>query len=185
MLARSLRKQWADATDPVRTRFEGIEAQTRRLHPSQWLASRLPCAFLFESACSVYEDRPLTCRAYASSSLEACLQVYNGTWVDIGQPEVNQRSKIIVLAGAKAAMAEAGYDARGYELGHALQIAIDPQAETRWLAGEPVFAGVAGDITGSPERKAGHDAFDLLVTVIHAAINAQELPRNPYFGWQP
>jgi Fe-S-cluster containining protein len=185
MLARSLRASWDDASDPRRARFEAIEAQTRTLHPSQWLASRLPCAFLAEGSCSVYAHRPLTCRAYASTSLEACLQVYHGTWVDIGQPEVNQRMRVIVLAGAKAAMMEAGYDARGYEIGHALQIAIDPQAEARWLGGEPVFAGVAGDIMGDPQRKAGHDAFDLLVNVIRAAVSAQDVPRNPYFAWQP
>jgi Fe-S-cluster containining protein len=185
MLARSLRAQWADPADPLRARFEAIEAQTRLMPPEQWLANRLPCAFLSEGSCSVYEHRPLTCRAYASTSLEACLQVYDGTWVDIGQPEINQRMRVIVLAGAKAAMKEAGYDAHGYEIGHALQIAIDPQAEARWLDGEPVFAGVAGDIVGDPRRKAGHDAFDLLVSVIHSGMNAQDVPRNPYFAWQP
>jgi hypothetical protein len=185
MLARGIRERWNDAADPLKARFQGVEAQARLLSKDQWTQSRIPCAFLAEGACSVYEVRPLTCRTYASLSLPTCIDWYNHAPVVVPHPELNQRTRVFILAGMKAALAYNGLENIGYEMGHGVEVALAPDAEARWLAGEPVFAGVANDAIPAhvDGRQAGHEAFDLLVEVLKAGAFGKDMPPNPWLSW--
>jgi Fe-S-cluster containining protein len=185
MLARGIRDRWNDASDPLKERFRGVEAQTRTLPKDQWVSSRIPCAFLAEGSCSIYEVRPLTCRTYASTSLPTCIDWFNNAPVVVPQPELNQRMRVFILAGMKAALADAGLENLGYEMAHGVEVALAPDAEARWLAGEPVFAGVANDSTTARPggRQAGHEAFDLLVDVLKTGAFGKDMPPNPWFSW--
>lgn len=63
---------------PQKKRLEQRLKQTaekiKGMDPAQRGQAKIPCAFLDDKdgACSIYEVRPLSCRAYTSSSLAAC-----------------------------------------------------------------------------------------------------------------
>ena len=182
LLARAARKRWDDPADDLRGKFEAQEKVTRGLSESERFATRTACPILTDNACGMYEPRPLTCRAYASKSLPACLNLYNNGVHNIPQSEVSQTMRSIIYAGLKAALAEAGLDGTAYELGHALAVAVDRGAEARWLAGEPLFAEVGQEVREAV-RSEGHRAFDLMVDVLRAGAFGRDLPQNPYFAW--
>ncbi len=185
MMARGIRERWNDEADPLKARFRAVEAQTRTLPKDQWIASRIPCAFLAEGSCSIYESRPLTCRTYASLSLPACIDWFNHAPAAVPQPDRAQLLRVFMLAGMKAAMAHTGFEIVGFEMGHGLEVAMAPGAEARWLAGENVFAGVANDATTARPggRAAGHEAFDLMVEVFKTGPFGKDMPANPWFSW--
>jgi hypothetical protein len=183
VLARSLRKDWSNPDNPRFAAFRAGEAVTRGgLSDTNSPAGRKACLFLVDNACSVYTARPLPCRAYASLSLPACIDVYNRVATTVPPPELPQTIRGILFAGLKAALGIAGLDDAGYELGHAMLIALERGAEARWLAGEPLFADVAKEIR-LPERRPGHDAFDLMVRVLQAGAYGKDVPENPWFQW--
>jgi Fe-S-cluster containining protein len=121
-------------------------ARLRGLVPEQRMGAKLPCPLLVDGACSVYSDRPLVCRQTTSLSLPSCIEEFEGLDRD-GRVEVSSTH----LAHASnahlaflGALAAAGLPIVAYELGAALDLALgDPEAERRWLAGEPVFAALA------------------------------------------
>lgn len=182
VLARAVRERWDDPADGFKVNFQKAEALTRGLDVGQRYATRTACPLLSEGACSMYEPRPLTCRAYGSKSLPACIELYNQISHNVPQSDVNQLMRSIIFAGLKAALGHAGLDSNGYELGHALDVAMPRGAEARWLAGEPLFAGVAQEVR-APERKSGHVAFDLMVQVLAAGAFGKDVPVNPWFNW--
>ena len=182
VLAKAVRARWEDVNDSFKTHFREAETRTRGLGIAERFATRTACPLLSDGACSMYEPRPLTCRAYASKSLPACIELYNQISHNIPQSEINQAMRSIIFAGLKASLIHAGLDSAGYELGHALQVALDRGAEARWLAGEPLFAEVAQEVR-HPERKSGHIAFDLMVQVLMAGAFGKDVPENPWFKW--
>ena len=182
VLARSIRHRWDDPSDLFKADFQKAEARTRGLDVAERFATRTACPILSEGSCSMYEPRPLTCRAYASKSLPACIELHNQISNNVPQSEINQAMRAIIFAGLKAALGHAGIDSNGYELGHALQVALDRGAEARWLAGEPIFADVGQEVR-LPERKSGHVAFDLMVQVLAAGAFGKDVPPNPWFTW--
>ena len=105
--------------------------------------------------------------------------------VVVPQPDRAQLLRVFILAGMKAAMTHAGLEVVGFEMGHGLNVAMAPDAEARWLAGENVFAGVANDAaTARPGgRQAGHEAFDLMVEVFKTGAFGRDMPPNPWFTW--
>lgn len=103
---------------------------------------RPPCPLLEDGKCSVYEVRPLVCRAHNSIDVAPCRRRYEGLDAVIeGEP-----APIAVRAAIEAGLAEAmtamglGHGL-GLDLAAALGIALEqPDAARRWLAGEDVFA---------------------------------------------
>jgi Fe-S-cluster containining protein len=105
-------------------------------------AARLPCPLLSDAgACSVYEARPLACRAWNALDAEACRRALDD---DSEPPTVHEPLARLYAAtslGLLGALGDAGLDAPLLELTSALAIALsNPQALELWLAGEPVFA---------------------------------------------
>jgi Fe-S-cluster containining protein len=181
-LARGVRPRWEDAGDSLKADFQKQEAVTRGLSLEERYATRTACPLLEEGSCGMYAPRPLTCRAYGSRSLDACITLYNTTVNNVPQSDLSQLMRAVIFAGLKAALKRCGLDGQGYELGHALDVALTPDAEARWLAGEAIFADVSQE-SRAAERSEGHQAFDLLVEVFCKAAFAEDVPPNPYFTW--
>jgi hypothetical protein len=51
---------------------EAVERGMDKLETLERLAKRFPCPLLIDGLCSVYEDRPIACRAWFGLSAEAC-----------------------------------------------------------------------------------------------------------------
>jgi hypothetical protein len=72
-----------------------------------------------------------------------------------------------------AALASVDLPSQGYELNHALLVALEtPDAENRWLAGEDVFAGVDCDRPDDADRALKKRITDRLI----AGALGKELP---------
>ncbi len=109
--------------------------------------NRVICPILVDSACSAYAHRPVVCRAVLSLSLPKCLAIFrDGLRVDFAHATGTEAIRGYAVIMLRAALIVAGLPHQNYEMTHALDIALrDETAEARWLAGEPVFAGVAVD----------------------------------------
>jgi Fe-S-cluster containining protein len=123
-------------------RIEELQQARQELRSDPWAASRLPCSLLVDGRCSVYPVRPLTCRGFNSSNARACetaVKSRKAENIPIFQPQL--RIATFVLDGTRAGLQESGLPGELLELNAALAIALQvPDAESRWLRGEPVFA---------------------------------------------
>ncbi|MHB1205367.1 MAG: YkgJ family cysteine cluster protein [Rhodospirillaceae bacterium] len=157
----------------VRASGRGVEdiavaaARSKEIGQEQRFLNRVSCPLLDDGMCGGYGGRPLACRTMLSRSLDACLRYFplNGSGaLDYapGSREARGRVEIILLA----ALSLAGLPQEHIELTQGLSIALaHPDAEERWLAGEPVFAGVAADTAE------GHnDALATWVPILAAAV---------------
>lgn len=116
------------------------------LEPPARIGRKLPCPLLVEGMCSVYQQRPLVCRQTTSLSLAGCIEEFEGTDPD-GRIEISSThlahasNAHVALLGAMLAV---GLPGEAYELAAILDVVLaDAACERRWLAGEPVFAGIA------------------------------------------
>jgi hypothetical protein len=115
------------------------------LTPDRRRAAHLPCALLAEGACSVYERRPFACRGLYSTSAAACeraLLAPEGAAVPpVRSPAVPRALAAVIGSGINAAAADLDLQHDTLELTAALALLLDdPDAASRWLAGERVFA---------------------------------------------
>jgi hypothetical protein len=120
---------------------ERVAGATSRTYP------QTPCAFLVESACSVYAARPMVCRSEHSYDVDACRRVF-----ETGKSETVKRN--LDVAGTSAMEQIPLHEALGLvfehdarlELQQALHIGLtEPNAAERWLAGEDVFESAVAD----------------------------------------
>ncbi len=132
----------------LRRRIAKLTTQTAGMTWARRTRVRKPCLFLDDGGrCSIYQVRPLTCRAFTSVDPAYCQDVEH-TFTPDESDVLQYDTQRAGLAGILAAIAEAQGLARGeealVELQGAVGIALeDPAALARWLAGEPVFAAVA------------------------------------------
>lgn len=128
-------------------------ARSAGMTPSARLGAKIPCPLLAEDgACSVYADRPLVCRQAASFSLPPCVDEYEGKGGLVRVPTrflaASSNAHVVLLA----AMQTVGLSLAAYDLSAALRVALaDADAERKWLAGEPIFAGLVSHVTRPPE----------------------------------
>jgi hypothetical protein len=102
------------------------------------------CAFLDgEGRCTVYDARPLTCRAWTSTDAKLCADLehtFHGSEYDT----VRFNMLWSALNGMKLGLLEAGLSKQAddalLELHAAVLLALDEDVVTRWLAGEDSFA---------------------------------------------
>lgn len=117
----------------------------RAITQGQTPRESLPCPVLTDQACSAYAVRPIPCRFLLSQSLDACVRIFGEDSKEAfpytdGTVMVRQRMDQIV----QAALILSGLPPYHYELIQSLAAALKTDdAETRWLAGEPIFAGIA------------------------------------------
>lgn len=122
----------------LRQRAERITA----MDPERRRRARLPCALLVDNRCSVYDLRPLSCMGWTSSDAAACESSYRSGW-ERQIPNGPRHLGIVVgvREGLHQALETRRLEAGYLDLTRALLIALtEPDATTRWLQGEAVFA---------------------------------------------
>jgi len=101
----------------VRENFDGafverLAAQVARVgeldHDARWTA-KIPCALLGQDGrCTIYEVRPLRCRAFHSYSLDACREAFAGGEPDLETSHVLDRSCDAAERGFDRALEDRG-----------------------------------------------------------------------------
>jgi hypothetical protein len=182
-IANALRARWQEADNAFREDYLKAEIRTRALDYRTRFEGNIPCPLLINQSCTIHPSRPLSCRAYASRSVQACIDAYNLVSFEVPQPNVNQVMRSMIFAATKAALNLCGLPSLEYELGHAVTVALGQKnAESQWLDGTPVFADVlstADQIEDEPLRTKSA----LLIQVFMAAPFGKEVPANPFFAW--
>ena len=109
--------------------------------------NRVICPILDNHACTEYLHRPVVCRAVLSTSLQTCERIFlQGLPEPFASPPSLAGLRTYAIIMMRAALQLAGLPYRNYEMTHALEIALAREdSEERWLAGEPIFEGVAID----------------------------------------
>lgn len=119
------------------------------LDETERMTRNVRCAFLVDGQCAIYPVRPQTCRNYHATDAAGCrLSFEQPDNLDIDPdfaPGVYQAGGAHVEAFG-AALHDAGFDARAYELHAALDAAMsDPAARGRFESGLPPFTQLAGE----------------------------------------
>jgi hypothetical protein len=108
-----------------------------------------------------------------SISAQTCERGFNGENVTVTTPHPWGTLKTVHLQALWAALMAAELPAHGYELNHAVIVALEtPDAESRWLKGDDVFANVAKLRDGRTLDAQSKRVMDMLV----AGALGKELP---------
>ena len=117
-------------------RLVGLDARAR-------LAHKAPCPLLAEGACSLYEARPLACRALVSVSVRDCERHFAAGGEALRAMPSLVTPRLVAsgfISGEIAALGDLGLAGHLVELTAALALLLgDPTALDRWLGGEDVF----------------------------------------------
>lgn len=100
---------------------------------------QVPCPFLHDNSCVIYNGRPVACRGLYSMDANLCLE---GRTKDAKIPYLASPGEVSVRIRAAmiSALFERGVQCRTLELNAAVRIALaDPDAGTKWLNGESPF----------------------------------------------
>ena len=136
------------ATDPaelerIRTNLAAHAEEVRPLTPYEHATRNIVCPLLKDGCCTVYAVRPNACRRHHSMDLAACQHTFDFP-TDLETPAAHDRSLYRTLTEAMLYSGDAyeqlGFDRTIYQLGTALQEALDdPASWERWRAGEKAF----------------------------------------------
>jgi len=152
-----------DELAAVVRRIHEADDRTRGMAPAQRLSPELPCPFLEEARCTIYEVRPLSCRGTNSLDAAACERTLREP--DARAALLAGRESIpcylepirafhAVTAGLQLALDQLhGLEAQPLELTAAMRIMVDdPEGvAARWLGGkEPFAAARGGDNSDDP-----------------------------------
>jgi hypothetical protein len=173
-VANFVRKQFADELDRVIGQVRVADGNSRDLSSHDRPLHKFPCGLLVANACSVYVARPSACRGLTSISVKTCERGYNGEEVSVQTPAVWTEIRQAHNQAMWAALSASGLPAHSYELNHAMLVALEnPDAESRWLKGEDVFAGVSSDrlLEGDDKARRRH-----LIDVLVAGATAKDFP---------
>lgn len=137
--------------------------QVRGVSLEQRGAMVTPCPLLDDGNCSVYRNRPLTCRTAASGDADICRRAYtqlSGEGVPV--PKVFNQMRLGYSLALTGAMRQAGLSFTAYEYNCALErVMARPDAEAAWLSGEDILAGLPGNAADPfqvPQNRALYDA---------------------------
>ncbi len=145
-------------------RLREADEKTRGMSLTERLSPELPCPFLEEAACSIYEVRPLACRGKNSLDAAACERSLHDPDArqafiagDLAVPCYREpiRAFHAVAAGLQLALEELHrLNAEPLELTAAMRLLRDdPEGvPRRWLAGEDPFAEARGGDTSDDPR---------------------------------
>ena len=128
-------------------RIAAAATRSRAMPQLQREVDRVICPILEDNACAAYSHRPSVCRLVLSTSLESCLRVFQqGSSEKFSYPDQLSAIRAFMVIIIRASLVLSGLPHQNFELTHALDVALKtPDAEARWLAGEPLFADVAMD----------------------------------------
>ncbi len=153
----------ADELVALAARVRAADDRTRGMTSAERLSPALPCPFLIEDRCSIYEVRPLSCRGTNSLDAAACERNLHDPAAraaflagETGTPCYREpfRASHAVTAGLQLALDQLhGLEVVPLELTAAMRIMLDePDAvPQRWLGGKDPFAAARGaDTTDDP-----------------------------------
>ena len=125
----------------VQIRERAVQAQSKSV--GRYRLAKIPCAFLQDGRCTVYDQRPLLCRGYFSDNVTKCETAYKtplkfGAGVDV--PLIPYGMAQLILGGLEEGLTQAGVQSASYELHQAVLTALTtPNAAERWAQGEHIF----------------------------------------------
>jgi len=126
----------------IRADAERLHDTTSALDDFDRVRAALPCPLLVEQQCSVFEARPIACRAIYSFDRKACERFYfeHDFQTRIPHYDLMVEAHGQMLLGYGRALDKLGLDGGIVELASALLILLnEPDAIDRYLAGERVF----------------------------------------------
>ena len=174
LIANWLRDQHKDDFAAVLYRLQAADQKTRHLSAPERPVHKIPCAMLVNNACSIYPIRPGACRGLVSRSVALCERGFNGEDVQVDTPQLWTSLRHAHKQVLWAALSASGRPAACYEFHHALRIALEnPDAESRWLEGEDIFAAVSREVIDDPVVNAQNER---LIESLVAAASAKNLP---------
>jgi Fe-S-cluster containining protein len=143
--AKRVRKKGDALMARVQEAYEAIGAYAfaeRPNHPRR-------CPMLEGDACGLYDSRPFACRLASSVDAKACERVFRLLAPEtIPAPVRHIRTRELYQLAMTVALARAGLPHLYYDLTQGLARALSREdAESAWLSGEDVFAGVGTDPT--------------------------------------
>lgn len=132
-----------EARAALRDRLTAQAARVADLDDDARWAQRIPCALLgADGRCTIYEGRPLRCRAFHSCAVDRCRQAFAGE----SEAEAVPSPPLVRAAGAVEAAYDGALLAAGlpvevfrFEIGLLVAL-VDPTAGDRARAGEDAFA---------------------------------------------
>ena len=126
-------------------RLRRLDVRTHGLGAAQRLRERLPCAFLENMSCTIYDIRPFGCRGANSVDADFCRASLDGTAGQKPQNEhwlhkVPYEAQRDLQDGFHRGALDAGLRDDRLELTAAIIVALEtPDAAQRWIDGEDIF----------------------------------------------
>lgn len=143
--------QLADPADPRRAAVLETADAVARLSDDDRSRSGRPCPLLVDGKCSVYENRPLLCRATLSPCARHCYDALRGE----GSPEIYYVPQFFAVGDKDALRGickDLGLQYDNVDLVQAVAAILrDPSLVIRWAAGEHLFVSLAKTPEFSPE----------------------------------
>ena len=174
LVAGYIREHHKEDVENIILRVRTADTRTRGMTSMERAKQRIPCALLESNMCSVYSARPGACRGFVSTSVKACERGFNGENTEIQTPAVWTDLRGAHRQAMWAALAGSELPTECYEFHHALRIALEtPDAESRWLKGEDLFAGVAREKIEDPVVNARNQ--QIINTLVAGALG-KEMP---------
>lgn len=132
--------QVADPTDPRHTRILETAEAVADMSQDARIAYRDPCPLLVDHKCSVYENRPLLCRATLSPSAKGCREALDHKFDDF---QIYTLPQFVALGDLNALRGICKDLRLQYDRVDLVQtvaaILRDPTTVVRWAQGEKVF----------------------------------------------
>jgi len=129
----------------LRQRLRDHRNTVASLSQIEHLTRNVRCPLLEGNQCSVYSVRPFACRRYHSSNVASCKFSYENptdTSESRDHDEGLDEMWIQFIGLAAQAYHDLGFDSAGYELGSALDGALDnPSSRKRWKRRQKAFPG--------------------------------------------
>jgi len=144
LIARHVRDHFsAEEMSNLLLRLAEHSSKVSLLTPFEHATRNIPCPLLRDGRCSVYSARPHSCRRHHSTDFAACQLTFDHP-TDLDIPAAHDRQLFRELTGAMqehiAAYEASGFDYTIYELGTALQEALeDPSCWQHWQGHEEAF----------------------------------------------
>lgn len=114
-----------DAIAALRERARRYVAQIEGRSFNDRVDESVPCPLLVDARCSVYEFRPLVCRGYNSTNVDACRGAHEDANVLVPIFSVLKDVTDGATVGAAQALRKAGFNDALVDLGTSLDIALD------------------------------------------------------------
>jgi hypothetical protein len=125
----------------VRVAVDQLSSQLRGKSMKERAALVPGCPLLELDSCGSYDARPIVCRSLVSIDANACRRAYiELSGEGLSGPSVWHTLGAAHVVALEAALLHAGLEASAREWVESLRIALEePDAESRWLAGERLF----------------------------------------------